>query len=429
MEVKPGYRLTEVGVIPEDWYALPLEDLTPPNRKNGIVDGPFGSNLKTIHYRTSGIPIITSGYVTDGKFIAGKYLYVDRTKFLEEKRSSVRPGDIVMAKIGERCGASAILPHNHETGILSGNALKITVDESRHSTSYVWQVLWNLHVSGKLEVLRTVGAQPALSMANLKHYRLPIPPTKGEQEAIAGALSEADALLESLAQLLTKKRHLKQAAMQQLLTGQTRLQGFTGMWEMKQLEELGATYGGLTGKTKADFGEGSARYITFMNVMSNVVIDCGTFDQVKVLQVESQNRVENGDLFFNGSSETPEEVAMCAVLLEDVHDVYLNSFCFGFRFCDEAETDGLFLAYYFRSREGRELMKSLAQGSTRYNLSKLALLKASFRLPSLPEQIAIAGILSDMDGEIAALESKLAKARHLKQGMMQELLIGRTRLV
>jgi type I restriction enzyme S subunit len=77
----PGYKQTEVGVIPEDWEVAPLESVTPQNVKNGIVDGPFGSNLKTIHYRTSGIPIITSGYVTDGKFMAEKYLYVDRANF------------------------------------------------------------------------------------------------------------------------------------------------------------------------------------------------------------------------------------------------------------------------------------------------------------------------------------------------------------
>lgn len=238
MEVKPGYKKTEAGIIPDTWDAVPLESITPRNLKNGIVDGPFGSNLKTIHYRTSGIPIITSGYVTDGTFYADKYLFVDRVKFQEEKRSAVQPGDIVMAKIGERCGASAILPHTHETGILSGNALKITVDESRHSTSYVWQVLWNLHVSGKLEVLRTVGAQPALSMANLKRYKIPVPPTKAEQDTIATALTDVDKLLSALDQLIAKKRDVKQAAMQRLITGQTRLPGFHTEWRQKTLSAV-----------------------------------------------------------------------------------------------------------------------------------------------------------------------------------------------
>jgi type I restriction enzyme S subunit len=107
----------------------------------------------------------------------------------------------------------------------------------------------------------------------------------------------------------------------------------------------------------------------------------------------------------------------------------LNSFCFGFRFHDNAEADGLFLAYYLRNSEGRELMKSLAQGSTRYNLSKVALLKAPLRLPLLPEQSAIADVLCDMDAELSALEARRDKTHALKQAMMQELFTGRTRLV
>ncbi len=175
-KIKKGYEQTDVGVIPVDWEVVPLETITIPGAKYGIVDGPFGSNLKTIHYRKSGVPIITSGYVTDGKFIAKQYIYVDRSKFNSEKRSAVRAGDIVMAKIGERCGASAILPADHETGILSGNALKITVDLRRYSTDFIWQFLWNMHSSGEMKLLRSVGAQPAISMPNLKKMGIPIPP-------------------------------------------------------------------------------------------------------------------------------------------------------------------------------------------------------------------------------------------------------------
>jgi restriction endonuclease S subunit len=171
-----------------EWVEKKINELIPMNKKYGIVDGPFGSNLKTIHYKTEGIPIIRSGYVTDGKFDADKYLYVSEQKFKEEKRSAVRGGDIVMAKIGARCGASAILPANHQTSILSGNALKITVDETRFSTQFIWQRLWQLHSSHKLTVLIKTGAQPAISMANLKEFVLLVPSMKIEQEKIASCL-------------------------------------------------------------------------------------------------------------------------------------------------------------------------------------------------------------------------------------------------
>ncbi|ANO53043.1 hypothetical protein BA177_06045 [Woeseia oceani] len=268
----------------------------------------------------------------------------------------------------------------------------------------------------------------AIYTRDLLKLHILVPPLP-EQRAIATVLSDVDALLDGLDRLIAKKRDLKQAAMQQLITGETRLPGFEEAWEVKRLAELGVTYGGLTGKTKADFGVGSAYYVTFLNVMTNVVIDCSTFDRVKVAQSELQNRIKCGDLLFNGSSETPEEVAMCALMDVDIPNLYLNSFCFGFRFYEGTQANGLFMAYYIRSYEGREIMKSLAQGSTRYNLSKSALLKATLHLPSLPEQTAIATVLSDMDAEIAALEQRRNKTRDIKQAMMQELLTGKTRLI
>jgi type I restriction enzyme S subunit len=267
-----------------------------------------------------------------------------------------------------------------------------------------------------------------LPREKLMDVPLAVPPP-AEQRAIAEALSDVDALLDGLDRLIAKKRDIKQAAMRQLLTGQIRLPGFQGEWEVKRLGELGSTYGGLTGKNKADFGSGSAKYVTFMNVMTNIVVDHSMFDSVRVSPSENQNLVKRGDLLLNGSSETPEEVALCSIVATEEKNLFLNSFCFGFRPNSDAGVDGLLLAAYIRSTEGREIMKSLAQGSTRYNLSKRAFLEAAIRLPSLSEQSAIAGVLADMDAEITALEARRDKARALKQGMMQELLTGRTRLV
>ncbi len=209
---------------------------------------------------------------------------------------------------------------------------------------------------------------------------------------------------------------------------QTEVGAIPKEWELKRLGEIGSTYGGLTGKTKADFGIGTGQYVTFMNVIGNVVIDCASFGQVRVTPSESQNRVSEGDLLFNGSSETPEEVAMCSFMASDVPNLYLNSFCFGFRRRDQQQSDGLFLAYYLRANPGRELMKSLAQGSTRYNLSKGALLEASIPLPHLSEQRAIAAALSDVDALLGGLDRLIAKKRDLKQAAMQQLLTGQTRL-
>ena len=199
-------------------------------------------------------------------------------------------------------------------------------------------------------------------------------------------------------------------------------------WEVTHLGAHGATYGGLTGKTKTDFGTGEARFVPFMNVMSNVVIDCDAFERVHVAPSESQNCVLQHDLLFNGSSETPEEVALCSVQLAAIPNLFLNSFCFGYHLRDRARIDALFLAHLFRSRTGRKFVKALAQGSTRYNISKKALLTAPLSLPPLPEQRAIATALSDVDALLDGLERLIAKKRDLKQAAMQQLLTGQTRL-
>ena len=258
----------------------------------------------------------------------------------------------------------------------------------------------------------------------------PLPrPLVHEQRAIAAALSDVDALLDGLDRLITKKRDLKQAAMQQLLTGQTRLTGFDGEWETERVGEIGTTYGGLTGKTKADFGVGHARYVTFLNVLENVVIDPHQCEPVRVDPGERQNPVRRGDILFNGTSETPDDLAMAAVTGKDEDNLFLNSFCFGFRVHDPSEHLPLFLAYYFRGFPGRHIMYALAQGATRYNMSKSQFMALPLSLPPHDEQKAIATVLSDMDAEIAGLEARRDKTSDLKQAMMQELLTGKTRLV
>ncbi|MBQ0090634.1 MAG: restriction endonuclease subunit S [Prevotellaceae bacterium] len=199
-------------------------------------------------------------------------------------------------------------------------------------------------------------------------------------------------------------------------------------WVCKQIGTIGYTYNGITGKTKSDFGVGNARYITFLNILNNPQIDTKIFERVNITDKDGQNAVIKGDLFFNTSSETPEEVGICSTLTEEVQNVYLNSFCFGFRLTDK-ELDGLYLSYYFRSHNGRALMTMLAQGATRYNLSKENFNKSYIGVPSTKnEQHRIAQVLSDIDALIASLSRTIEKKRLMKQGAMQQLLTGKTRI-
>lgn len=202
---------------------------------------------------------------------------------------------------------------------------------------------------------------------------------------------------------------------------------YPGDWEEMRLSDIGYTYSGLTGKTKADFETGNGKFITFLNVLNNIKIDIKILGRVNIRENERQNAVRVGDLFFNTSSETPEEVGMCAVLLDEPGICYLNSFCFGYHL-KRKDINPLFLSYYFNSGVGREFMRIHAQGSTRYNMSKQSFLKQSIHIPPLKEQTAIADTLAAFDTHITNLTELITKKKAIRDGALDELMTGRTRL-
>jgi type I restriction enzyme, S subunit len=200
-------------------------------------------------------------------------------------------------------------------------------------------------------------------------------------------------------------------------------------WERVKIGDIGTTFGGLTNKSKKDFGEGKP-FIPFMNIMNNAKIDMDDFDYVNIEEDENQNRAIKGDLFFNTSSETPEEVGMCSVLDNDISELYLNSFCFGYRLKDQDSLNPLFVSYLFRSDFGRKVIFPLAQGMTRYNLSKRYFLELEIPKPTLEEQNTIIEILSKVDETIEKTDSIIEETRQLKKGLIQKLFtegIGHTR--
>jgi type I restriction enzyme, S subunit len=420
--MRPGYKQTEIGVIPESWDVIEIKSVVPAGKKYGIVDGPFGSNLKSIHYRKSGIPIITSGYVTEGRFLPKDYLFVDEEKFRQEKRSAVHGGDIVMAKIGARCGTSAILPPEQQTSILSGNAMKISVDQERHSTYYIWQVLWDMYLKGATDEIKTVGAQPAISMASLKKYRIAAPP-KEEQEAIAAALSDADGLLAGLDRLIAKKRAVKTAVMQQLLTGEVRVgEGGDGRWETKFIGEFtDCTAGGTPSTLVEAYWGGNIKWMSSGELHLKFVDDVEGRITEEGLKSSSTKILPPNCVLIGlaGQGKTRGTVAMNTVELctnQSIAAIFPNN-----------SFEPKFL-YYYLDTQYENLRTMSAGDGGRGGLNLTIIRNISVPFPSKEEQRAIAAILSDIDAEIAALEARRAKTAAIKQGMMQELLTGRTRL-
>ena len=196
-----------------------------------------------------------------------------------------------------------------------------------------------------------------------------------------------------------------------------RFTGFTEDWEQRKLGSIGSTYTGLSGKTKEDFGHGEAQYITYLNVFQNTVSNITMTDKVEI--DITQNEVKYGDVLFTASSETPEEVGMSSVWLGHTSNIYLNSFCFGFR--PNQKIDPYFLGYSLRAPYMRDKIKILAQGISRYNISKNKVMELEISLPNNEEQSLLGNFLRNIDLGITLHQRKLEHLKLKKKVLLQKL--------
>ena len=196
-----------------------------------------------------------------------------------------------------------------------------------------------------------------------------------------------------------------------------RFSGYTDAWEQRKLGSIGSTYTGLSGKTKEDFGHGEAKYITYLNVFQNTISNITMTDKVEI--DPTQNEVKYGDVLFTTSSETPEEVGMSSVWLGDTPNIYLNSFSFGFR--PNQKIDSYFLGYSLRAPYMRDKIKILAQGISRYNISKNKVMELEISLPNNEEQKLLGTFLQRIDLIITLHQRKLEKLKLTKKALLQKL--------
>ncbi|ROS80260.1 restriction endonuclease subunit S [Muribaculaceae bacterium Isolate-036 (Harlan)] len=201
-----------------------------------------------------------------------------------------------------------------------------------------------------------------------------------------------------------------------------RFTGFTGDWKKTTLGEIGKTFNGLTGKNSNDFGQGSP-YITYKSIFDNSKVDISRVEYVTITDNEriksAQNVVRLGDIFFTTSSETPTEVGMTSVLLDGIEDCYLNSFCFGYRLSNKEETLPEYFRFYLRASVIRNKLSILAQGSTRFNISKNEVMRMGINLPNSSEQEKIAALLSCIDERITTQNKIIEKYESLIKGIAQ----------
>ena len=254
--------------------------------------------------------------------------------------------------------------------------------------------------------------------------QMPIPlPNLEEQSKIARFLENVDNLIAANQRKLDLLKEQKKGYLQKMFpkngakVPELRFAGFADAWEQRKLGKMGYTFTGLSGKTKEDFGHGNAKFVTYMNVFSSPVSNS---EMVENVEVDSkQHQVEYGDVFFTTSSETPQEVGMSSVWLETAENIYLNSFCFGYH--PMVEFDPYYLAFMLRSPVIRKKFMLLAQGISRYNISKNKVMEMLVPVPEIVEQQKIGSFFKQLDDTITLHQRKLEKLQELKKGYLQKM--------
>ena len=413
--MKPGYKQTEVGVIPEEWEVKPLKRLSP-SQSVGLVINP-----STYFDKAGTVPLLVGSNVSENAIDSTTSNRITKESNEKLPASRLAAGDLVMVRVGEP-GVTAVVPPE-----LDGcNCASMMIVRQHQSFDSHWLccMMNSRHGRQQVEHVQYGTAQKQFNISDAVDFLYPVPPLP-EQRAIAEALSDVDGLLGGLDRLIAKKRDLKQAAMQQLLTGQTRLPGFHGEWEVKRLGDVGKFLKG-SGVTKDQTRSGTlacVRYGELYTLHNDVVREFQSWISPEV--ATTAVRLKQGDILFAGSGETKEEIGKCAAFVSDI-EAYAGGDIVIFR---PDDSDSVFLGYYLNTGSISRQKASRGQGDAVVHISSSALSDVRCRLSPHPEQTAIASVLSEMDGELAVLEQRREKTRALKQGMMQELLTGRTRLV
>ena len=402
MAVKQGYKQTEIGVIPEAWTARPLGELS-----EFITSGSRGW---AAFYSDQGALFIRSQNVRAGRLDFVDSQFVTPPQGAEGNRTRVKRSDLLITITGNSVGNVALVDREFDEAYISQHVglVRLSTASLGHYVSH----FLSPGSPGNSQIWASQSGQskPGLTLRNLQDFWVALPPTDEEQRAIAMALSDVDVLLGALEQLIAKKRDIKQAAMQQLLTGQTRFPGFHGEWEVKRLGEIAEIVMGQSPSSSNYNLQGDGLPLIQGNAD---IANRKTIKRVFTSQITKRGRA--GDTLM--SVRAPVGEVSRATF----------DFCIGRGVCAIRYPND-FLYHYLIFLEPTWAKHS--KGSTFESVNSTDVRAAEIQLPSdLREQTAIAAVLSDMDAELAALEQRLTKTRALKQGMMQELLTGRTRLL
>jgi restriction endonuclease S subunit len=405
VELKKGYKQTEAGVIPEEWDARLIRDVCK------LING---RGFKPHEWKTSGLPIIRIQNLNgsdDFNYYTGSY----NPKIL------VETGQLLFAWSGSRC--TSFGPHvwNGGRALLNYHTWKVAVNESKATQEFLLHAL--RHLTSYIED-RAHGASALVHTQKweMEKFSILIPSSLPEQHAIAAALSNVDGLIGGLEQLIAKKRDLKQAAMQQLLTGKKRLAGFRGEWAVKRLGEIAEVDTESLGSSTPP--EYEFNYISLEDVDAGT-LSSSTTQVFSSAPSRARRILRKGDILV--STVRPNLQSHLHFTIEAPDWVCSTGFTV-LRCRNGVAHSGYFFSHLFGHGVSQQI-DALLTGSNYPSINSGDVRALQIPFPPFAEQTAIAEVLSNMDAELAALEQRRDKTRNLKQGMMQALLTGKTRLV
>ena len=404
-------------VLPPGWSLPRLGELM--SFKNGLNKGKdfFGHGTPIVNYMD-----VFNNTGMNRSDIVG---LVDVSK-AEKKAYSARRGDVFFTRTSEtpdEVGISSVLTEDIDDAVFSGFVLRGRPQVDRISSSFAEYCFTSRFVRAQIVASATYTTRALTNGRTLSAVRLPLPDNPAEQQAIAEALSDADGVVEGLERLIEKKRRIKQGAMQDLLTAKRRLPGFSGEWVGRKLGEI-ATFAKGKGLPKSDIETSGdvfcVHYGSLFREQPVVIRSLQTF--AKTFAGATLSSID--DVLMPTSDVTPSGLAVASCLKMD--GVLLGGDILIIR-PHKALLDGQFLASTIRCN--RNQIMELVSGTTVFHIHAGDMANFKFAMPPLEEQIAISAAFDDMDAEITALETRLQKARAIKEGMMQNLLTGRIRLV
>ena len=417
VEMKSGYKMTEVGVIPEDWEVKNVSE-------SCLIKARIGwQGLKKSEYMSSGDYLLITGTDFDNGQVNWKSCaYVSKARYEQDSNIKIRPQDILISKDGT-IGKVAYLGMIPKAGTLNSGIFVIRANDRKIDQVFLSKIFMSFYFEEFLNRLVAGSTINHLYQKDFVKFCFPRPNSE-EQVAIAAALSDVDSLISALTKKIEKKKAIRQGLMQQLLTGKKRLPGFCGDWVKKKVSSVSDILRGGSPRPIENYivKSGGVNWIKIGDVDSSAKYIFRTNEQIIESGIQYSRFVHSGDLLLSNSMSFGRPYILKTEGC--IHDGWLVIQNYDKYFDKE------FLYYLLGSDEVLKQYKSLAAGSSVLNLNKDIVGKVVLYFPpSISEQTAIANILSDCDSEIAALEEKRDKYKEIKQGMMQQLLTGKIRLI